>query len=297
MSTRKKMALDNNKMEFEGKDIAEAISKACKTLKVPQENLDIEVLTTGTSGIFGLCRQKSKIRVNVKKEYREAAAEKSGKGPARPKRERVKSGEKKPGKISREKTKTPKIQPPGKEESITSETDDSFIMPEEIKTAVRTDLAKILELMNYPSEISVTSDKENVTALIKGAHVDEIIEQNGKLLDSLQYLLRKIIGKKYSEKTIISLDAGDFRAARVEELKQLGMELATEVKKTGKTRSIPSLNPSERRVVHVALQDDKDVRSRSVGEGLFKKVLIYRPGSKGRKGSSRKRKGGRKKNS
>jgi spoIIIJ-associated protein len=290
------MALDN-KMEFEGKDIAEAISKACKALKVPQENLDIEVITTGTSGIFGLCRQKARLRVKVKKEYREAAPEKSVKGPARAKKERTKSEAKKPEKIIREKTKAPEVHPAEKEETPTPETDDSFVVPEEVKTAVQTDLARILELMNYPSEISVTSDRENVTALIKGAHVDEIIEQNGKLLDSLQYLLRKIIGKKYSEKAIISLDAGDFRAARIEELKQLGLELAAEVKKTGKTRSIPSLNPSERRVVHVALQDDKDVRSRSVGEGLFKKVLIYHPGSKGRKGSSRKRKGGRKKNS
>ena len=108
-------------------------------------------------------------------------------------------------------------------------------------------------------------------------------------------MLRKIIGKKYSEKAIISLDAGDFRAVRTEELRQLGLELAAEVKKSGKTGSIPSLNPSERRVVHLALQDDKDVRSRSVGEGLFKKVLIYRPGSKGRKGPARKRKGGQNK--
>jgi spoIIIJ-associated protein len=44
----------------------------------------------------------------------------------------------------------------------------------------------------------------------------------------------------------------------------------------------------------VALQDDKEIRSRSVGDGLFKKVLIYKPGSKGKKPSSRRRKGPRK---
>jgi spoIIIJ-associated protein len=148
--------------------------------------------------------------------------------------------------------------------------------------------------MASPSEISVSSDQENVTALIKGEYVTEIVAQNGKILDSLQYLLRKMIGKKFTEKAIISLDAGDFRAKRNEELKQLGLQYAAEVKKSGKTRSIPSLNPSERRVVHLALQDDKDVRSRSVGEGLFKKVLIYCPG-KGRKGSARRKKGGKNK--
>jgi spoIIIJ-associated protein len=163
------------------------------------------------------------------------------------------------------------------------------VVGEDLLTDLKTDLERILVLMNYPSEVSVLSDKEHVTAQIKGNYVNEIVEQNGKLLDSLQYLLRKIIGKKYSEKAIISLDAGDFRAVRTEELKQLGLELADEVKKNGKTRSIPSLNPSERRVIHLALQDDKEIRSRSVGEGLFKKVLIYRPGSKGRKAPARKK--------
>ncbi len=162
---------------------------------------------------------------------------------------------------------------------------------EDLLADLKAALVGILERMNYPSEVSVSSDKENVTAQIQGEYVNEIVEQNGKILDSLQYLLRKIIGKKYSEKVIISLDAGDFRVARNEELKQLGLELAAEVKKSGKTGSIPSLNPSERRVVHLALQDDKDIRSRSVGEGLFKKVLIYRPGSKSRKGPARRKKG------
>ncbi len=288
------MAL-HNKMEFEGKDVAEAISKACKTLKVPQENLDIEVLTTGTSGIFGLCRQKARLRVGVKKEYREAAEEKPARRPTKPKREKIKSDTTKQEGSTAAKKKPEKIKPAAKEESSAAEDKEDFILDEDLTADVQANLVKILELMQYPSDVLVTCDRENVTAQIKGPHVDEIIEQNGKLLDSLQYLLRKIIGKKYSEKAIISLDAGDFRAARTEELKQLGQELAAEVKKNGKTRSIPSLNPSERRVVHVALQDDSEVRSRSVGEGLFKKVLIYRPGSKGKKGSPRRRKGSRSK--
>jgi spoIIIJ-associated protein len=58
------------------------------------------------------------------------------------------------------------------------------------------------------------------------------------------------------------------------------------VKDSGKTRSIPALNPAERRIVHMVLQDDSTIRSRSVGEGLFKKILIYLPG-RGRKKSPR----------
>jgi spoIIIJ-associated protein len=280
----------HKKMEFEGKDVAEAISNACKTLNVSQENLDIEVLTTGTSGIFGLCRQKARLRVALKKEESEPVEPQAAKRPGRVKSEKERTIEKKKEPAAKEKKKGIKSKPVKEARETVKEAREDFVVGEDLRHDLQTGLGRILELMNYPSEVTVSSDKENVTALIQGEYVNEIVEQNGKVLDSLQYLLRKIISKKYSEKAIISLDAGDFRAARTEELKQLALEFAGEVKKSGKTRSIPSLNPSERRVVHLALQEDKDVRSRSVGEGLFKKVLIYRPGAKDRKSPARKQK-------
>jgi spoIIIJ-associated protein len=284
----------HKKREFEGKDIADAISKACKSLNVSQEELDIEVLSTGTSGIFGLCKQKSRLRVAIKGEYSQRAEEKPSKRPAKPKSEKAKSIEKKKRPSLREKKKEDTPEPSPKVQDKAREPKKDIQLGEDLLAQVEADLSRLLELMASPSEISVSSDQENVTALIKGDYVTEIVAQNGKILDSLQYLLRKMIGKKFTEKAIISLDAGDFRSKRNEELKQLGLQYAAEVKKSGKTRSIPSLNPSERRVVHLGLQDDKDVHSRSVGEGLFKKVLIYRPG-KGGKGPSRRRKGSKNK--
>ncbi len=278
----------HKKTEFEGKDVADAISKACKSLNVSQENLDIEVLTTGTSGIFGLCRQKARLRVTVKEEYSEKGAEKPRKKQVRPKGEKVNFKEKKKRVSAKEKKKDTKPEPPAINQKVEKAAPKVIEISGDLLTQVEADLVRLLELMSLESVVSVSSDHENVTVQITGEHVDEIVDQNGKILDSLQYLLRKMIGKKFPEKVIISLDAGDFRAKRNEELKQLGLEYADEVKKNGKTKSIPSLNPSERRVVHLALQDDKEIRSRSVGEGLFKKVLIYRPG-KGRKGSSRRR--------
>jgi spoIIIJ-associated protein len=279
----------HNKKEFEGKDIAEAISKACKALNIPQEDLDIEVLSTGTSGIFGLCKQKARLRVTLKKESAGKAEEQSSPRPAKTKNERVIEKTKEP--LAKEKKKAAKSKHAEELSGAVMEAKKDFVVGEDLLADLKAGLKQILELMNFPSEVSVASNKENVNAQIQGEYVNEIVEQNGRILDSLQYLLRKIIGKKYSEKAIISIDAGGFRAARTEKLKQLGLELAAEVKKNGKTKSIPSLNPSERRVVHLTLQDEKEIRSRSVGEGLFKKVLIYRPGSKGKKGTAKRKKG------
>ncbi len=56
------------KKDFYGKEVAEAIKKACEEFDVPQEDLDIEIIETGSTGIFGLIRKKTHIRASVKEE-------------------------------------------------------------------------------------------------------------------------------------------------------------------------------------------------------------------------------------
>jgi spoIIIJ-associated protein len=278
---------------FQGKDVAEAISNACKRLKVPQEQLDIEVVNTGSAGIFGLCRQKAVIKVSLREETatevptetmpltaqkKSPAKKKPSARVAKPKAEKKDSAP-----VKKEAAATP---PPARVEKKPAQ--DLKILTDEEREAIKADINNLLELMGFPSVVTVSQDGDSLLGHINGDHVEDIIGEEGRTLDSLQYLLRKMFSKKLSFKIILNLDAGDFRANRLQNLTDLGLKYAAEVKETGKTRAIPSLNPSERRVVHMALQNDKDIRSRSVGEGLFKKVLIYRPG-KGKKNGSKRR--------
>jgi spoIIIJ-associated protein len=126
----------------------------------------------------------------------------------------------------------------------------------------------------------VELDNQTVVCKISGEHQDALTGQEGRTLDSLQYLLRKMTTRLLPDRTKLALEVGDYRERRIEELKKRVLELAAQVREDGMTQAIPALNPSERRAVHMLLQDDKEVRSRSVGEGLFKKVLIYKPGKK-----------------
>ena len=157
--------------------------------------------------------------------------------------------------------------------------------------AIQADLHRLLTLMGLPSEVQVSFEEQTVQCNITGPHEAHIVGSEGRTLDSLQYLLRKMVARHLPDRIMLALNAGDFRERRAEELKVRAVELAELVKADGKTQAIPALNPSERRVVHMVLQEDKGVRSRSVGEGLFKKVLIYKPG-KGRRPVSKKKRGG-----
>ncbi|NNF46997.1 MAG: RNA-binding protein [Desulfofustis sp.] len=286
--------------DFYGKNVAVAIKKACEEFGVAQENLTIEVLETGSKGIFGLIRQKAHIRVKIQA-IEEEAVESSPEKQAAPAKQ---NGKKKPARSSREKqAKEPKAEPekvPQPEPVVDPSPGDDELndngdtakpvaeLSEDTIAIVRDELTSILALMECPSTVTVQAEEGTAHCKVSDEHQEVLTSQDGRVLDSLQYLLRKIVSKKITGRIQLTIDVGDFREKRFQELKERAIEYAALVKEDGKTQVISSLNPSERRVVHVALQDDPDIRSRSVGEGLFKKVLIYKPG-KGRKNNNRKR--------
>jgi len=286
--------------DFYGKDVAEAIKAACDDFGVAQENLTIEVLETGSKGIFGLIRQKAHIRAQIQEGEERPVQRPKKKAESKPAppaaKEEVKKQEQpvvlpeqaaEPPEQPEEAVQAAEAKAPEPSPSPAPEPEPAEL-PEEWLNTVKDELSTILELMGCPSTVTVENDSGTAHCRVGDEHQELLTSQEGRVLDSLQYLLRKIIAKKITGRIQLSIDVGDYREKRYLELKELAVEYSTQVKEDGKTQVIPSLNPSERRVVHVALQDDPDIRSRSVGDGLFKKVLIYKPG-KGRKSNGRKR--------
>lgn len=282
----------DKKFEFTGKEVADAIKAACEKLDVPQERLDIEVLETGSSGIFGLIRKKAKIRVTVQEQESiepvvESQALTEPKQSLR-KTEAMKNG----GKRATEKGKpraTAKAAPEKQfaKKEFNPPQEDLVPVSAESVALVKEVLIELLEKMEFPSTVEVSSEGIEVLCKITGEYEEYLTGQDGRTVDSIQYILRKIVARKTPERIKLSVDVGNYRDEREEGLKQKAAELAELVKADGKTQVIPALNPSERRVVHMVLQDDKEIRSRSVGDGLFKKILIYKPGKS--KGDGRKR--------
>lgn len=303
------------KRDFFGKTVADAIQQACTALQTAQENLEIELVETGSTGIFGFIRKKAHIRARRKEEARqESVVADESLSAAQPV---ATAPDLTAGSVSRVMPKKAKPQPlapaipqepgsaafpvvsavaggPSAPEAVVTEEDEEDsgsttgsqepLSPESLDI-IQQELSHLLQLMGMPSQIAVEAQGNSVRCLVSGDFQEALIGQEGRALDSVQYLLRKILAKKMSERARISIDVGEFKEKRRDELEAQAKELAVLVKENGKTQVIPSLNPSERRAVHMVLQDDKDIRSRSVGEGLFKKVLIYKPG-KGKKEQS-----------
>lgn len=300
--------MSSGKIDFYGKEVTDAIKNACDTLGAPQEEIAIEVVETGSMGIFGLIRKKAHIRAVVKGLEGEVEPTKKSK-PRAAKAASVVAAEEEllvaPAEGSMEE---PQKEATAKEPEAPAPDEQKSVVPEEKKKArpprpapveiskdsvelVRSQLEELLKLMDFPSPVTAVLESGTIDLQVGDEHEEALTAQDGKIIDSLQYLLRKLAARKIEEKIRLSIDIGQFREKRKVELVERAKELAAMVKEDGKTQAIPPLNPSERRIVHVVLQDDKDIRSRSVGDGLFKKVLIYKPG-KGKKPGGNKR-GGR----
>jgi len=306
--------------DFYGKEVSAVIEDACHEFGVSQEELDIEILETGSTGIFGLCKKKAHIRVQKKKddpgrapqkrepssvveqspEATVATPKEESSAPAEPEEKAVVEQEKRPAadKPGSKKEKTVgENKPPEKSrgEQARSRQDKADAEPvappsEELLTTVRDEISQLLEHMGYPATVTLKVEETTLQCHLSGEHEEALVGSDGRTLDSLQYLIRKMMSRRLPDRMMFALDAGDFRERRAEELKERARQLAEEVKTSGKTQAIAALNPAERRIVHMILQEDKAIRSRSVGDGLFKKVLIYKPG-KGNKSSARRPKG------
>jgi len=290
------------KHDFYGKEVTDAIRSACEALNVPQEMLDIEVIETGSTGIFGLIRKKAKIRVSVKEEGADQTIQSEmvvSVASLQEEQETPKSVSTADYADVVKESEDEKGESAGQsvddvEDNDIDEDEDEGIpgesegdVADETLQIVQAEVAHLIELMGYPSTVEVSATGLSVSCSVKGEFEEELAGPEGKTLDSIQYLVRKIIARKCSDRLRISINVGDFRERRLEELKIRAVELAKMVRESGKTQVLPALNPSERREIHMVLQEDKEVRSRSVGDGLFKKILIYKPG-KGNRGGRRK---------
>jgi spoIIIJ-associated protein len=136
-------------------------------------------------------------------------------------------------------------------------------------------LEKILSLI--PIEATVEAerlDEGRINLTINGDRSGLLIGRKGKTLDALQFIVSKIVNKALDKKMDVVVDSEDYRRRREDSLTQLAKNMGDKVKRAQKAVTTAPLNPHDRRIVHLTLQDDPELETRSRGEGLLKRVVI-----------------------
>lgn len=117
---------------------------------------------------------------------------------------------------------------------------------------------------------------------IQGKDLGILIGRRGDTLDALQFLLNLVINRKGSSKIKAIIDIENYRAKREETLIHLSRKLAEKAKRTGQKVILEPMNPQERRIIHMTLQEDEAINTYSEGEEPYRKVVIV-PKKKGGK--------------
>jgi spoIIIJ-associated protein len=119
-------------------------------------------------------------------------------------------------------------------------------------------------------------DFENPDLMVRftGADVDLLLGNKAELLLALEQLTMEAIGMAPEEHSRICFDANDRRILRIEELRMSAQAASERVKKTRQPFHFSPMNSRERRILHLSLRDETDVRSESVGEGPIRQVVI-----------------------
>ena len=109
-----------------------------------------------------------------------------------------------------------------------------------------------------------------------GENSGVLIGREGQTLAALQYLASRIVSRGMDAAVRLSLDAGDYRQRQDDKLRELALHLAAKVKNTGRACSTRPLSSYHRRIIHLTLQEDEQVQTRSIGEGALKRVVVQR---------------------
>ena len=109
-----------------------------------------------------------------------------------------------------------------------------------------------------------------------------LVARGGELLHALEMIVVESVGDMLDEHERISFDALGFRQARTEELAMSARVAAEKVIKTGVPYAFAPMNSRERRVVHLALQDNPELRTESEGEGPARHLVVYPKDFKGK---------------
>ena len=250
-------ALTQGSKEFDGKTVDHAIEAACKYFEAKPDDLEINILTRGSTGIFGLGGRKAKIHA-VLKELTPPVTEKKPEenAPIEAEANRV----------------TPEV--PESEKDVIEPGKNAPENRDEHISLAREITEELLNKSGLAGQVEINADEEGPYLDISGEDLSLIIGKEGQNLNALEYIVNRILRHKVESHTRIKLEAQGYREKREKSISLLAHRMAKKAQKTGRAVTLQPLGARERRLVHLTLKNIKGIRTHSVGEGIMRKVVI-----------------------
>lgn len=234
-------------LEAIGSNADEAIQKGLAELGLSLDEVEIEILDEGATGLFGIGDRQARVQLTVVGSKAQPAE--SIKSEPRPKRE---------------------IRELSSEDM------------ENVMSIARATVQELLEHMGIRAEVETRVGEMNddedgqppIIVDISGNDLSILIGRNAETMNALQLITRMIVGKEIGQSTHLIVDVEGFRVRREETLRQLAQKMADQVLSSGRQESLEPMTPAERRIIHIELKDSEGVTTESTGSEPKRKVVI-----------------------
>ena len=240
-------------VEGVGKNLEQAIENALFELKAPREDVDIKVISEG--GLF----KKARVKVSISEDCRDKYEKKTEAKKEEP--------------VVEEKIEI-KIEEP-KEETKEEVEEEKPVKKERVELP-KLDPEEFLKGLfeSYCKDVTITKEEndEFVKYLITGENLNELIGYRGETLFAISYITSVVSGRN-GKKVIVDIE--NYREKREKTLVELAKRVASKVAKTGRYQKLEPMEPSERRIVHMALQDNDKVTTMSKGTEPNRYVIVF----------------------
>ncbi|MBM4426816.1 MAG: KH domain-containing protein [Chloroflexi bacterium] len=262
--------------------VEEAIQQGLDQLGLTADAVSVEVLDSGSKGLFGLGGRQVRVRLSVTPppslevspashpDPKPVATKKAVSTP-RAKEGKPRKAEKKPAAVQQpQQQQTP---PPAPKVMERPEHDPILDTAESV-------VSKLIHHMGMKAQVSANYDETSaddrrvIQVDVRGDDLSALIGRRAETLSAFQHVASLIVGKQTEHWVQLIVDVEGYRSRREKQVRQLARRMADQVTKTGRKTTMEPMSSSERRVVHIELRGHPAVTTESTGEEPYRKVVI-----------------------
>lgn len=242
--------------EFTGRTVEEAIERGLHQLGRRRADVDIEILERGKpANMLGLGGEDARVMLSFDEAVREAEpVVDEAEVPRRP-------------------------DAGGRAEGADEE---APAYAEELAVGV-TILSELLEKMGVQADVELSEEKGSAGLDVLGPDLGALIGRGGENLVALQQIVSAITSRKVGRTVHIPVDVEGYRRRREDQLREVALRVASRVRASGQAVTLEPMLAYERRIVHLAVQEQQGIRTESVGIEPNRRVVVSStaPGARG----------------
>jgi spoIIIJ-associated protein len=268
-------------LEIIAPTVEEALSQGLSQLGLTADAVSIEVLDSGSKGLFGLGGRQVRVRLTVNPPAGEyVPASESKPKPVDRTQDKpapAKKAESAP-KATRENKPRPEKKPVQETPVPAKKIDDGDHDP--VLDATEAIVSKLIHHLGMKAQVSAhfdetsTDDRRTIQVDVRGDDLSALIGRQAETLNAFQYVASLIVGKETQQWVQLVVDVEGYRSRREKQVRQIALRMVDQVIKTGRKATLEPMTSSERRAIHIELRGHPAVTTESTGEEPHRKVVI-----------------------